>query len=187
MSQQNPLQQAYAHLEAGSPMKALAVVLGVLRQRFGGDERRVFEFIQQARAAHQSQQHYEMLVRELQQLSLGQDDDAAGEAPTAAEQEAADALLRELLADESILGKAGRGQVMLDAHSDGSSVVCDRCHQLIAAARWDQHVRFWCPARSHAASDDDGDDEEGSDADGASHDQDVRGLEHIMQGLSLRW
>ena len=182
MSQQNPLQQAYAHLAAGSPMKALSVVLGVLRQRFGGDERRVFEFIQQARAAHQSQLHYELLVRELQQLSLEQDDDAAAAPPTAAEQAAADALLRQLLADESILGQAGRGQVMVDAHSDGSSVVCDRCRQLIAAARWDQHVRFWCPARSHTASDDDA----SSDDDGASHDQDIRGLELHMQDLSLR-
>lgn len=161
MEGRNPLNQAYAYVAAGSPMKALAVVLGILRQQFGGDEARVFEFIQEARATFRREQQseeeleYAQLVAQLQQMSLSQaQDDARAAAEQAA---AAEALLQQLIAKKSFLGQAGREQIMVDAHSDGSSVVCTACHELIAAARWEQHVRFWCPARPHAGTSSDED------------------------------
>lgn len=167
----NPLNQAYAYVAAGSPMKALAVVLGILRQQFGGDEARVFEFIQEARATFRREQQseeeleYAQLVAQLQEMSLSQ---AHNDARAAAEQAvAAEALLQQLIAKESFLGQAGREQIMVDAHSDGSSIVCTLCHELIAAARWEQHVRFWCPARPHAATSSD-DDDDGIDSHGCN-------------------
>ncbi len=161
MGDKGRLNEAYAYVSAGNPMKALSVVLDILRQQFGGDERKVFAFIQEARATFQREQQseeeeeYLQLIQELQTMSLNQESDRIK-----AEQEkaSAEALLQRLIAKNSILGQAGREQIMIDAHSDGSSVVCDLCHELIAASRWQQHVDRWCPARHHSLEDDSDDD-----------------------------
>ena len=141
-------------------MKALSVVLDILRQQFGGDERKVFAFIQQARAEFQQKQQseeeqaYLKLVEELQALTISQENDKIR---AAQEKASAEALLQRLIAKNSILAQAGREQIMIDAHNDGSSIVCDLCHELIAASRWQQHVERWCPARNHQFDSDDDD------------------------------
>lgn len=45
----------------------------------------------------------------------------------------------------SILAQNGRGQVLIDASSDGSSVFCPYCGQLISLKRFLCHRNFWCP------------------------------------------
>ena len=54
----------------------------------------------------------------------------------------------------SILAQSGRGQVLIDASSDGSSVVCPYCGQLIALKRFLFHKSYWCPASHNQSSDD---------------------------------
>ena len=174
----NPLQQAYDFITENQPMKALAIVLGLLRQHFHGDERRVFEFIQKARESYQSQERINMLIHDLQALSLRPDDT---EMPTPEEQQAAQALLEQLFADQSILGKAGREQVIVDAHSDGSSVICSKCHQLIAATRWEQHVNFWCPALATSQTSSAIDDDESE-----SEDDKIKLLESLLRDCKLQ-
>ena len=167
MTDRRRLNEAYAYVSAGDPMKALSVVLDILRGQFGGDERRVFAFIQEAKASFAQSQRtdeqieYMKLIEELQAMSLSQEKDQSTMA--AQEQASAEALLQRLIAKESILGQSGREQIMIDAHGDGSSVVCDLCHELIAVKRWDQHVKFWCPARPHSSENGDDDDDDDDD------------------------
>lgn len=54
----------------------------------------------------------------------------------------------------SILAQSGRGQVLIDASSDGSSVVCPYCGQLIALKRFLFHRSYWCPASHNQSLDD---------------------------------
>ncbi|KAF3794011.1 hypothetical protein EJ110_NYTH08632 [Nymphaea thermarum] len=46
----------------------------------------------------------------------------------------------------SILAKAGRKQIMLDAFADGSSFICLQCGGLVSNLRKDEHFAYWCCA-----------------------------------------
>ena len=63
----------------------------------------------------------------------------------ASELAVAAAARKEMLAKECVLsGELEKKQILKDAFDDGSSVVCVRCGDLIARARWIQHRDFWC-------------------------------------------
>ena len=58
------------------------------------------------------------------------------------------------------LGRHGRRDLLADAFQDGSSVVCVRCGDLVARARWAAHRDAWC--RMLPDDDDDDDDDDAS-------------------------
>ena len=49
-----------------------------------------------------------------------------------------------MLEADSILKDEGDSQILASAMENGSSVVCVRCGDLIAKARWEAHRDFWC-------------------------------------------
>jgi len=58
----------------------------------------------------------------------------------------AGAAARKMLASDSILKRDQRSDVLLLAAVDGSSVLCDRCGDLVKRGRWDAHASLWCRA-----------------------------------------
>mmetsp|Transcript_21147 Transcript_21147/g.42672 ORF Transcript_21147/g.42672 Transcript_21147/m.42672 type:complete len:118 (+) Transcript_21147:203-556(+) len=52
----------------------------------------------------------------------------------------------ELSSKDSILGDAGRDQIILDAAEDGSSVMCKACGALVRSDRKKAHDQMWCSA-----------------------------------------
>jgi hypothetical protein len=57
-----------------------------------------------------------------------------------------------LLQQNTMLFERGEEEILKDAFEDGSSVVCTRCHGLVARVRWEAHNTLWCP---ELAQDDD--------------------------------
>ena len=56
-------------------------------------------------------------------------------------------LVQELLNDTStILYARGKSHILQQAMEDGSSVVCNRCGDMISRERWMQHEQYWCRA-----------------------------------------
>ena len=66
--------------------------------------------------------------------------------------------LQSLLDTESILGD--RDDILHDAFSDGSSVICRKCGALVARVRTDAHSKRWCPALPPGQADDDDTDDD---------------------------
>lgn len=66
--------------------------------------------------------------------------------------------LQSLLDTESILGD--RDDILHDAFSDGSSVICNKCGSLVARARADAHSKKLCPALPQREGEDDDDDDD---------------------------
>ena len=55
------------------------------------------------------------------------------------------AVVEELLNDTStFLYSQGRQHILQQAMEDGSSVVCQRCGDMISRERWQQHAEYWC-------------------------------------------
>jgi Tfp pilus assembly protein PilV len=46
---------------------------------------------------------------------------------------------------EALLMEQGRTNVLQEAYSDGSSVLCPYCHGLVAKRRYTAHTTSWCP------------------------------------------
>ena len=66
------------------------------------------------------------------------------------------AILQQLLEDESTeLFRQGRQDILRQTMEDGSSVVCSRCHAVVASARWQQHQDIWCSANDTMEGDGD--------------------------------
>lgn len=56
-------------------------------------------------------------------------------------------VVQELLNDTStILYSQGKQHILQQAMEDGSSVVCNKCGDMISRERWTQHVEYWCSA-----------------------------------------
>ena len=56
------------------------------------------------------------------------------------------ARLAKVLAGKSILEARERSDILARAATDGSSVVCSKCGDLVAKERWTPHVTMWCRA-----------------------------------------
>lgn len=77
---------------------------------------------------------FESISKDLMSLSLS-------ETSVESQQE----IMNKVSSKLSILSQNGRGQVLIDALSDGSSVFCPFCGQVISLARFLCHRNFWCP------------------------------------------
>ena len=75
----------------------------------------------------------------------GPDDATRGSTQAeASELAAARAVIDDVVGRSSLLGDRGRNDVLQGAFEDGSSVVCVRCGDLVARARWAAHQTTWC-------------------------------------------
>lgn len=45
-----------------------------------------------------------------------------------------------------LAAERGRAHILEQAAADGSSIVCERCHGLVATRRLEAHRTLWCPA-----------------------------------------
>ena len=69
------------------------------------------------------------------------------------------AVVEELLNDTStFLYAQGRQHILQQAMEDGSSVVCQRCGDMISRERWQQHAEYWCREIQEEKSCDSGED-----------------------------
>ncbi|CAB9500947.1 expressed unknown protein [Seminavis robusta] len=65
-------------------------------------------------------------------------------------------MVQALLEDSStFLYGQGRQHILQQTMEDGSSVVCSKCHAVVASTRWRQHQQYWCETIQ-----DDGDDDQ---------------------------
>lgn len=108
-------------------MKALDLVTQIIRQT-GGGEQAVMDALKNARDQHRrviaSQDRPGPEWKLLQPAGSSE----------------------ELAAKESLLGDAGRDQIILDAAEDGSSVMCKACGALVRRDRKKAHDQMWCSA-----------------------------------------
>lgn len=60
------------------------------------------------------------------------------------------AAMNNMLDKPSILGDDhDRGDILVDAFEDGSSIICAKCGALVPKDRALQHASFWCEAADH--------------------------------------
>lgn len=97
---------------------------GEIESELNDDERRIFESISE----------------DLRLLSLNESSPQLLSFATQQE------IMNRVSSKLSILAQNGRGQVLIDAFSDGSSLFCPFCGQLISLKRFLCHRNFWCPA-----------------------------------------
>ena len=52
----------------------------------------------------------------------------------------------DLVNQDTLLSEMGDEDILIDAFQDGSSVICQRCHGLVAVERAEAHSKYWCSA-----------------------------------------
>jgi len=123
---------ARAKLAEGDGDGAIACALAAAKLGSGGDEDVMKRQLDAAKRTAERQRREQRAIRP----DLTEDE--------AAELAAARAVCDDLLERSSILGDGGHSELLQDAFEDGSSVVCVRCGDLVARARWDAHRTTWC-------------------------------------------
>lgn len=116
-------------LASGDGDAAVAFALQAARLNCGGDETRIRDALDRAKAHAAKARRRERAIRP--DLTVDE----------AAELAAAHAVRDDMLERPSLVSS----DILRDAFNDGSSVVCVRCGDLVKRARWWAHRDMWCP------------------------------------------